>query len=297
MLARTTPLGGRDADNESGKRWPIVVTCEHGGNRVPMLYRDLFRGHRRLLESHRGYDPGALVMARALAAAFAAPLVVSTISRLVVDLNRSVGNPRLHIESIRKAPAEVRQQILKLYYQPFREQAERLVRRAIADGGFVIHLSSHSFTPKLDGKVRNADIGLLYDPARQREGDLCECWQASLKICAPHLTVRRNYPYAGKGDGLTLWFRRHLLPDAYVGIELEVNQKHVFKAGPVWPAIRKVIIESLRRALANRSAGVFRWPWPYNQVCKIEPPEHAPGLRWRSGEAHYEDPYRLRTGL
>ena len=253
MLARATALDGRDADRESGNRWPIVITCEHGGNRIPVLYRDWFRGQRQQLESHRGYDPGALVMARELATAFAAPLVVSTVSRLLVDLNRSVGHPRLHIEAIRKAPAEVRQQILKHYYRPYREQAERVVRRAVADEGFVIHVSSHSFTPELDGKVRNADIGLLYDPARQREQVLCESWQASLKTCAPDLTVRRNYPYAGKGDGLTLWFRRHLPPDAYVGIELEVNQKHVFTAGRPWTALRKVIIESLRRVLANRN--------------------------------------------
>jgi predicted N-formylglutamate amidohydrolase len=258
MLARITALDGRDVDGEPGNRWPIVITCEHGGNRIPAPYRGLFRGQQRQLESHRGYDPGALVMARALATAFAAPLVVSTISRLLVDLNRSVGHPRLHIEAVRKAPAEVRQQILNHYYLPYRAQAERLVRRAVADGGLVIHLSSHSFTPELDGKVRHADVGLLYDPARQREGDLCDRWKASLKTCAPDLTVRRNYPYAGKGDGLTTWFRRHLPPDAYVGIELEVNQKHVFMAGRQWTAMRRLIIKSLRSALVNRNAGNCR---------------------------------------
>ncbi len=120
----------------------------------------------------------------------------------------------------------------------------------------MIHVSAHSFTPELDGKVRNADIGLLYDPARQREGGLCERWKESLKTCAPDLTVRRNYPYAGKGDGLTLWFRRHLPSEAYVGVELEVNQKHVFTAGRPWAALRKAIIESLRRAITNRGAGI-----------------------------------------
>src|SRR5580658_1669534 len=113
MPARTAVLDERDVDGDSGKRWPIVITCEHGGNRIPVPYRDLFHGQKQKLESHRGYDPGALVMGRALAAAFAAPLVVSTVSRLLVDLNRSVGHPRLHCEAVRKSPAEVRQQILK----------------------------------------------------------------------------------------------------------------------------------------------------------------------------------------
>jgi hypothetical protein len=56
--------------------------------------------------------------------------------------------------------------------------------------------------------------------------------------------------------GLTAWFRRRLPPGAYVGIELEVNQKHVVRAGRYWTAMRKVIVEALCRALANRCAGI-----------------------------------------
>jgi predicted N-formylglutamate amidohydrolase len=247
---------GRAVDYSGLASDGFVITCEHGGNRIPAPYRDLFHAHQALLDFHRGYDPGALIMAGALATAFAAPLVVSSVSRLLVDLNRSVGHPRLHSEPTRKAPVEIRQRILKHYYQPYRAQAERVVRRAIADRGLVIHLSSHSFTPELDGKVRDADIGLLYDPARPGEADLCERWKASLEACAPELTVRRNYPYAGKGDGLTAWLRRRLPPGAYVGIELEINQKHVVRAGGHWTTMRKVIVESLCRALARRWAGI-----------------------------------------
>lgn len=256
MLSETTAVDGRAAHCGGLASEGLVITCEHGGNRIPALYRDLFHGHQTLLDSHRGYDPGALIMARALARAFAAPLLASTVSRLLVDLNRSVGHPGLHSEATRKTPAEVRQRILKLYYQPYRAQAERLVSQAIADHGRVIHLSSHSFTPELDGKVRDADIGLLYDPARPGEADLCERWKTDLESCALDLTVRRNYPYAGKGDGLTAWFRRRLPPGAYVGVELEVNQMHVVRAGRYWTALRKVILESLYRALASRCAAI-----------------------------------------
>ncbi|HSN24267.1 MAG TPA: N-formylglutamate amidohydrolase, partial [Methylomicrobium sp.] len=98
----------------------LVITCEHGGNQIPGAYRDLFHAHQAQLDTHRGFDPGALIMARALSTAFASPLVVSTVSRLLVDLNRSVGHPRLHSEATRNLPIEVRQQILKHYYQPFR---------------------------------------------------------------------------------------------------------------------------------------------------------------------------------
>ncbi|MGA7979176.1 MAG: N-formylglutamate amidohydrolase [Chromatiaceae bacterium] len=234
----------------------LVITCEHGGNRIPKPYRDLFHAHQALLNSHRGFDPGALIMARTLATAFTAPLVVSTVSRLLVDLNRSVGHPRVHSQAIREASAEVREPILRRYYRPYRAQVERLVRQAIADHGLVIHLSSHSFTPELDGRVRAADIGLLYDPARPVEVDLCARWKAALKSCSPDLAVRRNYPYAGKGDGLTTWLRRRFPADAYVGVELEINQKHVIRAGQHWRALRQVIIESLCRTLMSRCAGI-----------------------------------------
>ena len=254
MLSETAAMDEHAADCGGLASAGLVITCEHGGNRIPAPYRDLFHVRQTLLDSHRGYDPGALIMARVLATAFAAPLVASTVSRLLVDLNRSIGHPRLHSEAPRNAPAIVRQRILKDYYQPYRARAERFVRQAIADHGWVIHLSSHSFTPEWYGEVRHADIGLLYDPAQPGEANLCKRWQASLKACAPDLTVRRNYPYAGKGDGLTTWFRRRLPPGTYVGIELEVNQKHVVRAGRPWIVMRKVIVESLRKALASDCA-------------------------------------------
>ena len=105
-------------------------------------------------------------MARELAAAFKAPLVASTITRLVVDLNRSIGHPRLHGEGVRKLPRAERDSILREHYLPYRTEAEGLIHKAIARGRRVVHVSSHSFTPELHGKVRAADVGLLYDPAR-----------------------------------------------------------------------------------------------------------------------------------
>lgn len=234
----------------------LVITCEHGGNRIPSRYVDLFKTNQVLLSSHRGFDPGALSMAKDLAATFKAPLVASTVSRLLVDLNRSVGNPSLHFEAVRNEPSELREIILKHYYQPYRTQADHLVRQAIADHGQVVHLSCHSFTPELDGKVRNADIGLLYDPVRLYEVALCEQWKLALKVYAPELNIRRNYPYEGKGDGLTAWFRHRLPPDTYVGIELEINQKHIVKTGRHWTALRKTVIKSLRMALSQYRLGI-----------------------------------------
>jgi predicted N-formylglutamate amidohydrolase len=226
-----------------------VVSCEHGGNRVPPRYRRLFRDTQRLLQTHRGYDFGALLLAREISASFDAPLVASTVTRLLVDLNRSVGHPRLHVEAVRNASREERQRILADHYLPYRAQVDDLIRKAIARGRRVIHISSHSFTSELNGKVRTTDVGLLYDPARPGEVRLCKTWKAALQRAAPDLRIRRNYPYSGTDDGFMPYLRRRFRPSTYIGIEIEINQSIV--AGPPgrWAGLRAKIIESLRVAI------------------------------------------------
>lgn len=226
----------------------FLITCEHGGNRIPPRYRHLFARFEALLQTHRGYDAGALALARELAKALAAPLFVSTTSRLLVDLNRSIGHPRLYSEATRHAPVAVRRDMMERQYLPYRNKVEADIAAAIAHGSRVIHVSSHSFTPVLDGEVRTADIGLLYDPTRLGEAELCLRWQKQLKALAPELKMRRNYPYAGRSDGFTAYLRRRFPADVYIGIELEMNQKHVFHGGHHWRAIRGKVIEAMRQA-------------------------------------------------
>lgn len=231
------------------RRDACLITCEHGGNVVPPAYRGLFNGHEALLASHRGWDPGALALARDLARALDAPLFYATVSRLVIDLNRSIGHPHLYSEATRAAPSVVRKEILDHYYLPYRSRVEAHIAEWVAQGHRVIHLSSHSFTPVLDGEMRNADIGLLYDPRRAGEARLARAWQLALGEWAPGYRVRRNYPYRGTSDGFTAYLRKCFAGDCYLGIELEVNQKHVHPQSPAWRRLRGRIIAALSVAL------------------------------------------------
>ncbi len=230
----------------------LLVTCEHGGNRVPTRYRPLFAGRQALLASHRGYDPGALNMARELAHHFRAPLVYATVTRLLVDLNRSVGHRALYSDATRGLSRAEHMRLLARHYYPYRDRVEALVAKAIAAGRRVVHISSHSFTPVLGGRVRNADIGLLYDPARSGERALSAAWCAVLGRGIAPLRVRRNYPYQGRNDGLTLRLRRQHAASRYVGIELEINQKHITAQRRFPAALRRAVVESLRHALDGR---------------------------------------------
>lgn len=234
----------------------LLITCEHGGNRIPARYRDAFRGHEALLRTHRGYDAGALRMARDMSAALSSPLVASSVSRLLIDLNRSAGHPRLYSEATRAASMEMRKDIFRRYYLPYRTRVETCIAEAIAGGARVIHVSCHSFTPELDGEMRNADIGLLYDPARQAEAELCRHWRAALQVHAHGLRTRMNYPYSGTADGFTVYLRRRFSGACYLGIELEINQRHAFARGRHWQEVRSAVLAAFHDALPHRRRAV-----------------------------------------
>jgi predicted N-formylglutamate amidohydrolase len=226
----------------------LLITCEHGGNRIPAKYRPLFRPAGAALESHRGYDPGALAVAREFARAFDAELVWSTTSRLLVELNRSPGHAQLFSAITEKLETAERQRLLKRYYFPYRERVENAVKGAVEKGRRLLHVSSHSFTPRLDGVERRADLGLLYDPRRPAEVRFCAAWQRELEAADPRLVVRRNYPYRGYADGLTTYLRKRYADPAYAGIELEVNQKYPLGEPRRWRELRKLLVATLHRA-------------------------------------------------
>lgn len=225
-----------------------MFTCEHGGREVPRAFAALFAHREALLASHRGWDAGALVLARHLAAAFDAPLHASTTTRLLVDLNRSIGHPQLFSEFTRPLASASRQDIVERHYRPHRLAVEADIINRAASGGRVIHIASHSFTPTLHGVPRQADVAWLYDPRRPGEVAVARAWRQALAQQAPGLRLRRNYPYQGRADGLTASLRRQLPPSDYVGIELEVNQA-LLRQRVAWSRLKALLVESLRAAL------------------------------------------------
>ena len=225
----------------------FLISCEHGGNLVPLGYRPLFVGAENLLASHRGYDIGILPLARRFAQGLQAPLVVSQVTRLLVDLNRSEGHPGLFSELTRTLPESERQQLLHDYYDPYRQQVRQKLQKLISSEGAVIHLSVHSFTPDLDGRIRRGEIGLLYDPDRSGELEFCSLWQANLRAALPEMRVRRNYPYKGTSDGLVTKLRQEYPAEQYLGIELEVNQSLPQQGGMLWERVQRELVETLQQ--------------------------------------------------
>jgi predicted N-formylglutamate amidohydrolase len=226
----------------------LLVSCEHGGNRVPAELAPWFAGAADVLDSHRGLDYGALDVARAFGRRLGEKPFTATTSRLVVDLNRSPQHRNVFSEYTRTLGPEQRAAVMAKHYWPYRHAVESCVSGAVEAGAAVLHVSSHSFTPVLRGEVRNCDIGFLYDPARRSEVRFIDAWHAALRSAAPELRVRRNYPYRGVADGLVTHLRRRYGARGYAGIELEVNQKHV--GSREWRGLVTVLTATLAAAVA-----------------------------------------------
>jgi predicted N-formylglutamate amidohydrolase len=237
----------------------VVLSCEHGGNRVPARWRARFAGAEAELASHRGWDPGALGIARRMAQRLDAPLLASTFTRLLVDLNRSEGHRELFSEIVRDLSAAEKKLLLEQYWYPYRRALRERVAVDVEAGRRVLHLSFHTFTPVWNGRERDVDVGLLFDKARPKERALCEHWRHRLQEAAPDLRVRFNAPYRGWGDGLTTWLRSEFPADRYLGLELEASQALFDAAGKVASravrAIEQSIVDTVREAAGDRPGG------------------------------------------
>ncbi len=202
----------------------LLISCEHAVNTVPDAYIALFKEQEHVLHTHRGIDLGALEIANHLHQVFACHYTKATVSRLLIDCNRSLHAPGCFSEFTMTLSSNEKQQLINQYYLPFRQQTEQLIKTHINEGKQVLHLSIHSFTPVLDGVVRNAGIGLLYDHARHGEKEVARIWRGLLLQQTPTYRVRMNYPYHGNTDGFTTSLRKQYSEHDYLGFEIESNQ-------------------------------------------------------------------------
>lgn len=201
----------------------LVLTCEHGGNEIPDSYKFVFNNASKQLQTHRGFDLGALDMFEYLKdlAQFS---MYSKTSRLLIELNRSLHHNNLFSEFTKPLKSEHKKNIIETYYLPYRNRVESEISKYIVNDEHVLHLSIHSFTSKLNSIERHCDIGLLYEPSKDLEKEFSKQFKSQLNIENPDLNVRFNYPYLGKADGFTTYLRKQF-PKKYMGIEIEINQK------------------------------------------------------------------------
>lgn len=206
----------------------LILSCEHATAHVPKAYASLFSSKeaKKALNSHRGVDFGTLALARkwkkqlSLNSGVEVPLYCGTMTRLLIDLNRSPGHPT-RLSEFSTAASSKQLELLKSHQLSYQDQVRREVARSNLP---VLHISAHSFTPIFHGIVRRTDVGLLYDPSRLPEARLAQEWSTRLRKMTG-LVVHRNAPYRGTADGLPPLLRKEFSVKKYAAFEIEINQR------------------------------------------------------------------------
>ena len=158
---------------------PYVIICEHASNFIPAAYGAL--GLEEVeLSRHIAWDPGALPVAGMLAEALDAPLVASTVSRLVIDCNRPLDAPDLVPETSettvipdnRGLDQAARAERVAISHQPFHAALDDLVAERMAAGRAAWLVTIHTFTPVYKGDPRPWHVGILHDADERLAGPM-----------------------------------------------------------------------------------------------------------------------------
>ena len=185
----------------------LLLLCDHASNRLPPVYGDLGLAAPEF-ERHIAYDIGAAPLTRALAAELGAPALLSSYSRLLIDLNRGIDDPTLIMRLSDGAIVpgnhplreEERLNRIAAYHTPYHEAIAAAIERAIAAGVPPALVSIHSFTPVWRGEQRRWQIGILWDSDPRLAGPLIAELAAE-----GALVVGDNEPYSGDLIGDTLY--------------------------------------------------------------------------------------------
>jgi predicted N-formylglutamate amidohydrolase len=177
----------------------FVLTCEHAGRHVPAGLRDLGIPAAEM-DRHIAYDIGAEGLARRLADALDAPLVLQRFSRLVVDCNRPFDAPDCfpsvsdgtRVPANEKLSEQERRRRFEEIHQPFHRAVARLLDRRASTATPAILISIHSFTPQLTGgETRPWLVGALSN----RDPRFAERFVALFRAAHPDTSCAHNEPY------------------------------------------------------------------------------------------------------
>lgn len=206
-MGETAPVRVFNAKGRSA----LVLACDHATNHMPAEYADLgLSPHQRLL--HIAWDPGALAVSLRLSEALDAPLVASTVSRLVVDCNRredaadlmATISERTDIPGNRAVSEAERRRRVARWHIPFHDAVAAQLDSRIAEGRTPVLVSVHSFTPVYKDVWRPWPIGLI----SPRDPHFTRALYDALKAGTPGLLVGWNEPYSAEA-GVTHTLEHH----------------------------------------------------------------------------------------
>jgi len=196
-------------ENTDGKS-PVILVCEHASNALPDPWGTLGLAAAQT-RAHIAWDPGALGLARGLAARLDATLIHAPVSRLIYDCNRGPDRPgamppRSEVHDIPGNAAispEERLARTEAIYLPWANGLHNLIAARIAMGRPPVIVTIHSFTPIFHGHPRAVEFGVIHEAQTTLNSQL-------------------NQPYSA-ADDVTHTLRLHATPYALHNAMLEIR--------------------------------------------------------------------------
>jgi predicted N-formylglutamate amidohydrolase len=202
----------------------LILLCDHADNALPPPYGTLGLAPEQFTR-HIAYDIGAGEVTRGLAAALAAPAILTRYSRLLIDPNRGADDPTLImrlsdgavIPGNRRLDDAERERRIGLYYAPYHRAIDTVIDRCIASGVPPMLLSIHSFTESWKETPRPWHVGVLWNEDVRLARPLLDAFYAE-----GDLIVGDNEPYSGQLEGDCLW--QHATCRGLVNALIEIRQ-------------------------------------------------------------------------
>lgn len=176
-------------------RSDFVLVCEHAGTAVPRRLRGLGLDAAEM-RRHIAFDIGAEGLARLMAVALDAPLLLQRYSRLVIDCNRPTHAPDSIPEESDGTPiganlglsARERDQRRREIHEPFHQALARLLDERRTP----ILVAVHSFNPSLrNGPDRPWELGVLSN----RDRSFATLFLDAFRRRNPERASAHNKPY------------------------------------------------------------------------------------------------------
>ena len=231
---------------------PLILVCEHASNAIPARWGDLGLSAQQRA-AHIAWDPGALGLARGLAARLDATLIHAPVSRLVYDCNRApdMAGAMPARSEVHDVPgnavitAAERLARTRAVYLPWANGLHNLIAGRIAMGRRPVVITVHSFTPVYFGKPRAVEFGIIHDadPALAQAIN-------SAALAAGGLDAQLNAPYSA-ADDVTHTLRLHATPYGLANAMLEIRNDLI-----ATPEDEAAMAETLAPLLAQAVAQV-----------------------------------------
>lgn len=229
----------------------MLLIGDHASNQVPP---DIDLGIARdLLDTHIALDIGVAELAEGLNRRIGIPVLLGSISRLVIDFNREEDAPHIiptasdgHVLPGNAISHEQRLARIDRFWRPYHAE----IARVIAENRPRLLVSLHSFTPQLQtqpDEARPWEIGILYNDDDR-----------AARICIPALAaagviVGDQLPYSGKLLNATMNRHGEANGIAYLGIEMRQDLIGDPAGVAHWVDVLSPVVQSCAEAIGTRA--------------------------------------------